>query len=81
MIIDLVSSSRDVHGMRGTRGSSQMLYLPCLSVHSVAAAEPAEFLQFESILGVRLVLGCDVVPPLALGTGKRQRRSLVAWHC
>jgi hypothetical protein len=51
-----------------------------LSVHCVAATETAEFLQLQPILGVRLVLGCDVVPPLALGAGKRQRRSLVAWH-
>jgi len=58
-----------------------MVCLPGLSVHSVAATEPAELLQLESVLGVRLVLGGDVVPPLALGAGKRQRRSLVAWHC
>jgi len=46
----------------------------------VGAAEAAVLLELETILGVRLVLGCDVVPPLALGAGKREWRSLVRRH-
>jgi hypothetical protein len=60
---------------------SQCLDLPGLSVHRVGAAESTVLLELESILSVRLVLGCDVVPPLALRAGERQRRSLVRRHC
>jgi hypothetical protein len=57
------------------------LVLAGFAVHRVQTTEPAVLLQFKSILCVRLVLRRDVVPPFALSTGKRQRRSLVGRHC
>jgi hypothetical protein len=72
---------RRLHQPEEHTGPSTLLELPGLSVHSMSVTEPAELLQLESILGIRLVLGRDVIPPLALGAGKRQRRSLVGWHC
>jgi hypothetical protein len=57
--------------------TSSPAFLPGFAMHRVGATEPAELLEFQSILRVRLVLGCDVVAPFALGAGERQRRSLV----
>ena len=54
--------------------------LTSLSMNRVLTAPAAELLQLEPVLGVRLVLGGDVVATFALGAGHRQRRSLVRRH-
>ncbi len=57
-----------------------LLGLTGLPMHGVAATPAAVLLQLETILGVGLVLGGDVVPPLALGAGESHWRSFCRWH-
>jgi hypothetical protein len=68
------------HEEEGPEGPSCQS-LSGLPMNGVTATEPAELLQFQPVLCVGLVLGCDVVPPFALRAGERQRRSLVRRHC
>ena len=46
----------------------------------VGTAPGAVLLQFQPVSGVRFVLGCHIVAPLALVTGESQRRSFVTGH-
>jgi hypothetical protein len=52
-------------------------WLSRLSVDGVLTTPTTELLQLQSILGVGLVLGGDIVATLALGASHRQRWSLV----
>ena len=57
------------------------MHLAGLPMVGMGTAPGAVLLQFQPVPGVGLVLGCHVIPPLALITGKCQWRSFVASHC
>jgi hypothetical protein len=46
----------------------------------MGTAPPAVLLELHPILGVALILGADVVAPLAYIAGERDRGSLVGGH-
>lgn len=52
----------------------------CLLVVDVAPAPPAVLLEQDALAGVRLGLGCDVVPALALLALQGDMHSLVGCH-
>src|SRR6266542_4703721 len=51
-----------------------------LAVDGVLAAPPAVLLELEAVAVVHLVLLGDVVPPLAVVAGERDRRSVVGFR-